>query len=291
MIKLFLFLFQALFLCAAQQLLPGPSTTNIHYNCRTPNGTNICCALVDESNYNARKEGMERSRSFQKYAVRRDSSSCSIVRSYHPSPFENQNFLDAIRFQSLKTPARRYEALSSFFLSEVNILMSEPWLKRINKRMNSRKDNIRENDVDWKYLPRFHVEMHCDHKNYSWNEWIEPLTLHCRHPLFLRDEAVKLLNADYILLKSKASHYNNSANMKHGHVTKHFLIDAGSTTFDSSLIWFCCGYEQVGTQSYFSHRVTSLTVFLSVDSPLTKYMPMNIYELTVICTGIKFLAS
>ena len=123
----------------------------------------------------------------------------------------------------------------------------------INEVMN-------ESYSDWKYLSRFVVTLECENGfETSWNEWIEPLTLHARHPFFAIENTTKLwlhgkspanfdymMNVDYILLQSATSQYNHTANFDaSGGPAKHFLFDVGSSTWDSSSWWYTCGYNQV----------------------------------------------
>ena len=219
-------------------------SSTVTYGCITSEKRNLCCELVDETAYNPRLDGLNRLRKFNRRGTH-NLTHCTEDRTYYPSPYEEMNFKLAIQIQQKPASKDRYEALKSHFESAENYQEAEIWLKRIKERMNARNDEMIENEVDWKYLSRFQVELRCGSRSYSWNEWIEPLTVHGRHPNFFRDDAAKLKNVDYVLLKSSASHYNNSLNMKPGQATKHFLLDAGSSTFESSLLWFTCGYKQV----------------------------------------------
>jgi hypothetical protein len=119
----------------------------------------------------------------------------------------------------------------------------------------------------------------------SWNEWIEPVTITARHPFgfgrcrntgqyFTQGKPkVGRSDVDYVLLQSGASLYNqthtasgrrimstvnvgdnavsggvtvqNKGNKRGGMGAKHYMLDAGTSTFDSSLFWFTCGYSQV----------------------------------------------
>ena len=233
----------------------GPSvSTTIECSCIAYGRIPVCCHLVDNSTYNPRADGIDRLRGLHRHKDRyHNLPHCVENRTYYPSLYEEMNFNLSINIQKMPTAKGRYDALKSFYESLKNYQVAEIWLKRIKERMLATNDEIIENEVDWKYLSRFQVELQCGSRTYSWNEWIEPLTVHCRHPNFLRHRASKLMSADYILLKSHASHYNNSLNMKPGQATKHFLLDAGSSTFESSLLWFTCGYKQVNyTHMYFA---------------------------------------
>jgi hypothetical protein len=127
--------------------------------------------------------------------------------------------------------------------------------------------NINEDFDDYEFLSRFHMVKVCNgQKILEWNEWIEPITITARHPFGFgkcHRNAMKYFpnhlrygrsNTDYVLLQSGHALYNQSLHSKrsptHGQTqqkrsTKHYLLDAGTSTFDSSLYWFTCGYSQV----------------------------------------------
>ena len=105
---------------------------------------------------------------------------------------------------------------------------------------------------------------------------IEPITITARHPFGFgrckdssRKEYSKYFgrnvpragrsDVDYVLLQSgialynythtrtgKRANYENVVKNGSGNKkNKHYLFDAGTSTFDSSLFWFTCGYSQV----------------------------------------------
>ena len=97
------------------------------------------------------------------------------------------------------------------------------------------------------------------HTNISWEEWIEPLSVHARHPFSYNgkfkampadipvEEYVDLESADHVLLQSAAALYNNTIpnyGQQSGEVARHFLFDAGVSHFRTALQWFTCGYSQ-----------------------------------------------
>lgn len=55
------------------------------------------------------------------------------------------------------------------------------------------------------------------------------------------DPATKLFSREYILLQD-----SDSLAFSRPHSGRHFLFDAGSTSFDTSLAWMLCGYRQRG---------------------------------------------
>ena len=154
-------------------------------------------------------------------------------------------------------------------------------------------------------------------------EWIEPLTVHARHPLCLgscadRDASgitrkdfqnhpglkqTGVIDNDYILLgkgsfdeKFSTAHYNSNSEKKLAHQhsspdatltqqranrravgphtrrTRNFLLDAGTSTFKSSLWWFICGYEQVGFIILSFFRYISDQVILGLNLLLCPYV-------------------
>ena len=130
-------------------------------------------------------------------------------------------------------------------------------------------------------------------------EFIEPLTLHGRHPFSFAScqhiPAVRkafpldsgdsiereisfshapIMDVDYILLQSNNDlYYNRRYKMGTQNRTlpntefswpfqnKHFLIDAGASTFDSSLAWFACAYSQVRVINHSCRILVSIVPF------------------------------
>ena len=124
------------------------------------------------------------------------------------------------------------EKLKAFIRSDDEVKRSVEWLERVKIRMTS-PDDVPETENDRKYLSRFEYTKTCKGETAvtKWIEWIEPLTVHTRHPFaYLHpvpkpgsDESV--LNADYVLFAS-ASHLKSSRQ----HKAKSFFIDAGEQT-------------------------------------------------------------
>lgn len=113
----------------------------------------------------------------------------------------------------------------------------------------------------------------------SWTEWIEPVGITARHPFGFgkcrhapayynaggahnadgkNKPRVGRSDVDYVLLQSGASLHkqthtaagkrirsSSSSSGKPAPPTKHYLFDAGTSTFDSSLFWFTCAFSQV----------------------------------------------
>jgi hypothetical protein len=127
---------------------------------------------------------------------------------------------------------------------------------------------------------------------HEWAEFIEPITVHARHPFALAScqhipaiskafpnngephaaPHAPIMDVDYILLKSGSDLHQSLSSGSHNkpdfHHTgqdspaeqryrkdlprKHIMVDAGTSTFDSSLFWFTCAYSQVRTNEYLS---------------------------------------
>jgi hypothetical protein len=173
---------------------------------------------------------------------------------------------------------RRLNALLNYVTSPESVANSTSWLERVKQHMSS--ENIpEETEADKEYLSRFEFSEICDGKVVEqWNEWIEPITVTARHPfgfgncrpahqIFSENKAPRKprSDVDYVLLQSgkqldkqeKIIINNNNNNMKmkmknpnrndkikENRPRKHFMFDAGTSTFDSSLYWFTCAYSQ-----------------------------------------------
>ena len=126
------------------------------------------------------------------------------------------------------------EKLKSFIHSKEELKRSIEWLKRVRIRMTS-PDDVPETENDRKYLSRFEFTKTCKGETAftKWIEWIEPLTVHTRHPFaYLHpvprpgwDERV--LNSDYVLFASSS---HSSLKSSGQHKAKSYFVDAGELT-------------------------------------------------------------
>ena len=153
----------------------------------------------------------------------------------------------------------RLEALIDYITSEASITNATRWLGRVKEHMSSYKVKS-GSATDKEYLSRFEVTRTCGGKVVKkWTEWIEPMTLTTRHPfsystckkIYQRFEGVPRTgrsNVDYVLLKSGRDLYweegGDVRQQKQQRQRKHYLLDAGTSTFESSLAWFTCAYSQ-----------------------------------------------
>jgi hypothetical protein len=181
------------------------------------------------------------------------------------------------------TDPQRFSSLMRYVLSEEVQRNATKMLDRIKYHMSV--DAVSEKMLtrdDYEYLSRFEATKVCGGKEeMKWIEWIEPITITMRHPFsFAACKPVRPLltaetakagrsNVDYVLLQSGKALFDNNYNANTGKrfrrdITagqsssssasnrkqknaqiRHFMLDAGTSTFDSSLFWFLCGYSQV----------------------------------------------
>ena len=196
---------------------------------------------------------------------------CTINREYISSPYELMHFEMAMKFEKMNRGEHR-KHLIDFITSEAEVQRSREWLKRVGERMQFGHLIPTETEPDKELLSKFIVTRLCSQttsygsdgsdlieSNTSWIEYIEPLTVHARHPFAYHHmkgihyqnltgkDKVHLTSADFVLLQSAVSLYNATVpnfGQREGQITKHFLFDAGTSTFDSSLYWFVCAYSQ-----------------------------------------------
>jgi hypothetical protein len=202
---------------------------------------------------------------------------CTKIKKYIPSPYELRHLAKAKEIQLEPDLWKRKVLIATFMSSVEEVNASVIWLKRVN--IHGQNDLIPIiTDDDYEYLSRFEITLQCHQphsqhrqhhntvsnkiENETWLEWIEPLSVHGRHPFSITkncnmDEYYKDLpsnitreavqNSDYVLVQSPLSQYNNSL-LNHGYrtgkKTNHYLFDAGSSFFSSSLYWFTCAYSQ-----------------------------------------------
>jgi hypothetical protein len=180
---------------------------------------------------------------------------CTVTRIYVPSPYETQQLAQAIDLCITNKESR--PTLIEALLNDTEKLKNVMWVDRVKARMRVEQEAA-ENHVDREYLSYFQITRTCPsgHANVgssSWKEWIEPLTMHTRHPLtyygllrkprlLLPYRVPELCDVDYILL-------NSGENLRKGSEPgqRVLVLDAGcADDFSSSLQWFGCGYASRG---------------------------------------------
>ena len=244
---------------------------NVLFDCIKPDGNKVCCAAVNQSHAWSRGIGIDYERYThsveRKNTPRHAFGKCEVTKEYIPSPYELRDLQYAKDLQSISDINIRRDKLLTYVTTDEMIDNSTRWMNRVKIHMESEVTPPLTDD-DFEFLSRFHMTKVCRHDDgrvvkSEWDEWIEPLTIHIRHPFAFADcgaltekyyrkmlqtnSKVGIGNVDYVLLQSGMSQHNQSL---HGHhsgnqMRKHVMIDAGASTFDSSLFWFTCGYSQV----------------------------------------------
>ena len=192
---------------------------------------------------------------------------CTHTRTYIPSRYEEQQFDLAKRFDSIADDDVRRNTIIDYLILDENLNQSFLWTDRVSDRMKyplKYASSSVYDDIDILYLSRFNVTRKC-HKQPSmtWIEWIEPLSIHARHPFSLvgacpivnsRSKAIgnsvhsntiyqtPMQSVDHLLLLHR-QHEHGRAN-KHMGRHRSYLFDAGTSTFQSSFWWFTCIYLQ-----------------------------------------------
>jgi hypothetical protein len=193
-------------------------------------------------------------------------SPCQITKEYYPSPYEINQITKAEEIALHEDYDRRLNLFRDFIESPQEIEHAKRWLHRVAKRQGG--DPLDENNVDKYYLSRFKVTQDCptQPKKIFW-EYIEPLTVHARHPFAFKrcldsripDKRIPVYvnvslpyvsktSVDYILLSPDS---RKTLPTSSSPPSKTFLLDAGTSRFDSSLNWFVCAYQQVGLSHFF----------------------------------------
>lgn len=209
----------------------------------------------------------------------RDEETCTIEKQYFSSPQELRDLAMADKISTISgdhTDPKRFKALMDYVLHPETLQNSTKWLNRVTYHMSL--DHVASDLLtsdDYEYLSRFEITRTCGGKTERWIEWIEPITITARHPFsFGACRPVRPLlsadtpktgrsNVDYVLLQSGKALFDQSYNKatgrrwRYGQTSastvkrqrnqplRHFMLDAGTSTFDSSLLWFTCGFAQV----------------------------------------------
>lgn len=269
-----------------------PLSHNVKYDC-SHNGQPTCCALLDDDsptsvhsaqNSTSRlllkgSKTLKALKPFEKtYEKLHDKQHdkhemCTTVKLYIPSPYESAHFAKAEELHEIKDEKNRTRALVAYLQDEIPASIA--WLARVKEHMSSEVVPLATED-DLQYLSRFQITRTCKGQSRTWVEWIEPLTVHARHPfgfdqcsdiaVYTREQMrhfgfTDMVSLDYMIVQSgqslheatfvsahnhtKPLRVGNKAGHKGEHAMSSFLFDAGTSTFDSSLVWFLCAYLQV----------------------------------------------
>ena len=113
---------------------------------------------------------------------------CTYIKVYVPSPYEDEQFSLARRFDSINNNNARRKALTDYLSSDKNVNQSFQWTNRVADRMKYplKYIHLDPDDIDMMYLSKFNITRQCpQHPVVTWIEWIEPLSIHARHPFSL----------------------------------------------------------------------------------------------------------
>lgn len=196
---------------------------------------------------------------------------CMKKRKYFPSPYERRHLAKTNELTLIQNFTDRRKALVSFITSDVEVDYAHRWLARVAAHMQGGKVDIVADD--WEFMSYFDVTTICrGSPDISSYEFIEPLSLHARNPFsvfrIMKDWPMprahpsgtkipeRLTQAiDYILvyrnpslpnvISRTDSHYRPQTEHTPMPHVKHFMLDAGTSRFDSSLWWFICAYSKV----------------------------------------------
>jgi len=249
----------------------GMEQSNLKTDCEFE-GYKVCCSALQTKNYTAGQVLSDR-----KLQHLQQNKNCKISKRYFPSPYELAHYEKAKELMMVES-SKRKAALIDYLTSNTEIEASLRWLARVKAHMTGRARNSKD---DFKYLSYFNVTEVCqgvvfNGKNRKTDkysiEWIEPLTLHTRHPFSHRhmdnDYRAKIdlfdysnltipfadipqfilsgkVIADYILLKHSKRKETFSYTDKGVERNFKYMLDAGSSRFESSLFWFTCLYNEV----------------------------------------------
>jgi len=252
---------------------------NVNLGCKLPDGRKVCCSAT-----NSREDSPGRGVGTEVAEISYpDELECNITRSYESSPYEKEMLAMAWMLRNISDWKERTDRLKSIILSDDMVSDSRNWLKRVKWHMHRSHSRHPYTDAyaqsDAHYLSRYRIKRVCNIESFSrdWIEWIEPLTIHARHPFGMNtcrkvrgNPSVDRSNVDYVLLtsgehlhesrvgtsrlRSGSGSGSGSVSVRGGKANyidvngppRHYLLDAGTSTFDSSLWWFTCAYSQMG---------------------------------------------
>jgi hypothetical protein len=246
------------------QVFTGLESSIINLNC-TYQGYSVCCCALDERDGGTPYAPSDNFRMSTIESLSHHGNAkvhtCEVSKIYQSSPYELRQLAKATELVRLKDDKSRYDAWVNYIASEVEIDASRRWLRRVKYHMNHADHSI-EHEDDYEYLSRFIYTKTCMGATSTWHEWIEPITVHMRHPFAFHlekhefgyqthhvknyngDVNAGLISVDHVLLQNGYSLLNQSYPRHHHHRARNYLFDAGTSRFDSSLWYFTCAYAQ-----------------------------------------------
>ena len=180
------------------------NSKNVVLDCQKPDGRKVCCSAVEPfgryQSLNSRGVGIDFSLKTAK-AIRDNSKtiaaqdiSCEVTKKYVSSPLELKDIAFSRSIENISDPDNKFDALLNYVTSEELTVISTRWLNRVSEHMKSAHIPSETRD-DREYLSYFLVTRICRRgigagadangpvvEQSSWKEWIEPITVHARHP-------------------------------------------------------------------------------------------------------------
>jgi hypothetical protein len=262
----------------------GPeSTILLDMGCKINDDTPVCCGVLRplhhhrQVNSSSASPLLVSSSSVTPAATVPTSPVCVETREYIPSPYEQAQLDKAKAFDNMPDFDARRAAIVAHITSDEDILDSVKWLGRVKWHMQQVQfsdrihphqhhhhhaqhiHNISEaaGQQDMHYLSRFRVTKKCKgsgDEGRTWSEWIEPLSLHARHPFSLLNlvginitalalrhpkyssliNSTAIQNSDYVLL-SNAHNLRRRHRSGKGRVRLSEHVSSGSSTANSNI--------------------------------------------------------
>eukprot|EP00981_Chlorochromonas_danica_P004243 scaffold857_cov152-Ochromonas_danica.AAC.26 len=245
---------------------------NVALEC-TWGGYPVCCSLASTNRTSVHDYPRSKSRPPRHASIEH----CTVHKAYVPSPYEMKHMRKAEELSNLSFPDESRRELIKFILDDVED--ANRWLARVKVRMAPNNKTVEPTEEDYRYLSYFHYSATCKTRKsqqqhqvheggdvvvHHWVEFIEPITVHARHPIsffqFHRDAKPALasnpvqptvpafyVDTDYVLLKG--GHDLELENM-YAHTNafnpRRYFFDAGTNFFSSGMAWFICAYQQKG---------------------------------------------
>ena len=266
------------------------STNALDMNCLLPSGKLTCCSMTgdtQEIHMKADFRHIPHGNHHHKSELRRGNlpRMCHEESNYIPSSYEIDQLHTAAEIGGIQDEKMAHLKFIEFITSEVQLNNSFLWLTRVMERQRYPYETptTEQMEIDVKYLSRFNRSLVCDGDVVeSWVDWIEPISVHGRHPYSLLTclhkrkpplidinefrsnhsqyftgmlNVTGIQNTDYILVHTP---YINT--MKYFPNRNNFLLDAGTSAYSSSLVWLNCIYMQ--------HNISFDRIFGWESSPL-----------------------
>lgn len=247
-------------------------SSNVALLCQLPTGKDICCEAVKNiSEYQgsliSRGIGLTENHPNVLDSELFSDAACVIEKTYYSSRQETRDYEMSVQLQKIQDNSTRLEFLLDYITSPEVVSNSSKWLERVRFHMQHNRPNLQGRKEiyhpdDIEYLSYFQITKRCPGEmDEVWREWIEPLTITARHPhsfgkckntiayykskrangkTFSKAPVASRSNVDYVLLQSEYNLFRASKRPR-----KFYMMDSGTSTFDSSLYWFTCAYSQV----------------------------------------------